>query len=49
MNQITVRERYVKDPDWINSFINGKEKSTILNPYNKITNKREARNGLDSV
>lgn len=47
-----MRERFVKSPDWVNSFINGKEKLTVLNSYNsdnKNTNIKEAENWLDSV
>lgn len=51
-NQVTMRERFVKGPDWINSFNNGKEKLRVLSSYNsdnKHTNKKEAESELDSV
>lgn len=47
-----MRERLVKGPDWVNSFINGTENLTVLNSYksdNKNTNIEEAENELDSV
>lgn len=40
----------MKGLDWINSFINGKEKLTVLNFYNSDnTDKKEAEIEVDSV